>query len=320
MKNVNLLGRGPSLKYLNVLPDSELVVLANDFDTEISQIKELSDYLKKQTIHLVLNMVVHNANGYNAINFFTEFNVVKLIRPYLNGIRVPGSSGQSIPLEENFLGDNHKEFMFQGGLKYPYDYAGTGLAAFAYTMLDTNAEVVNVLGLDFYDNLKLLFKNITTFIKKTTDGEKELASTMKESNKTLMDSLDSLKLMLKISDIKNNLNDLIQETENYQPKNSDDMTIFINNDKIKTLQDEYLKKFKEYLILIPEQQRNIIQQLHEGKITQDEFKQYSESLITKKEEYKIDENHQLIIDNFRKTEQTLDDIKNVYEKFIDGIC
>ena len=152
MKTVTLLGRGPSLQYLNVLPDTELVVLANDFDTEISQIKELSDYLKKQTIHLVLNMVVHNANGYNAINFFTEFNVVKLIRPYLNGIRVPGSSGQSIPLEENFLQDHHKYFMYEGP-KYPYDYAGTGIAAFAYTMLDTQADIVNVIGLDFYDNL-----------------------------------------------------------------------------------------------------------------------------------------------------------------------
>ena len=167
---------------------------------------------------------------------------------------------------------------------------------------------------DFYDNLKLLFKNITIFIKKTTDGEKELASTMKESNKTLNNSLDSLKLMLEISNIKNQLNDLIKDTNNYQPENSDDLTIKINVNKIKTLNNEYSKKFKEYLDLLPEQQRNIIQQLHEGKITQDEFKQYSDSLITKKEEYKIDENHQLIIDNFRKTEQTSDDIKNVYNQ------
>ena len=39
------------------------------------------------------------------------------------------------------------------GPKYPYDYAGTGIAAFAYTMLDTQADIVNVIGLDFYDNL-----------------------------------------------------------------------------------------------------------------------------------------------------------------------
>ncbi len=154
MKTVNLLGRGPSLNYLDVLPDSDLVILANDFDHEITQIKKLHDYLKEQTIHLVLNMVTHNADGYNSINFFTEFNVEKLIRPYLNGIRIPGSSGQSIPLEENFLGNHHKDFMFKDGSKYPYDYAGTGMASFAYSVLDCQADVVNVIGIDFYDNLQ----------------------------------------------------------------------------------------------------------------------------------------------------------------------
>ena len=140
---------------------------------------------------------------------------------------------------------------------------------------------------------------------------------MKDMNNTLGKSLDSLKLMLEISSIKNEMNDLIKETSNHESKNDDDSMIRTKISKIKTLKDEYLKKFKEYLILIPEQQRNIIQQLHEGKITQDEFKQYSESLITKKEEYKIDENHQLIIDNFEKTEQTPDDIEKVYNKFIE---
>ena len=57
MKVVNLLGRGPSLRNLSKLPQSDLVVIANDFDTEISQIQELSDYLKQQTIHLVQEML-----------------------------------------------------------------------------------------------------------------------------------------------------------------------------------------------------------------------------------------------------------------------
>ena len=167
MKVVNLLCKGPSLKHFSKLPESEFVILANDFDGEISQIKEFSDYLKEQTIHLVFNMVVGADVPYNSIGFFTEFNVVKLIRPYLNGIRVPGSSGQNIPLEENFLGDNHKEFMYTEGIKYAYDYAGTGVAAFAYTMLDCEADVVNVIGLDFYDNLNYGEPN---YLVPDTDG------------------------------------------------------------------------------------------------------------------------------------------------------
>jgi len=152
MKIVNLLCKGQSLRQFDKLPESEFVVLANDFDREISHIKPLADYLKNQTIHQVLNMVVGSANGYQTIDFFNIFNVVKLIRPYLEGIRVPGSSGQNIPLEENFLDIHHREFMYTGR-KYPYDYPGTGMAAFAYTILDCSADVINVIGMDFYDNL-----------------------------------------------------------------------------------------------------------------------------------------------------------------------
>ena len=39
---------------------------------------------------------------------------------------------------ETFLGKNHMEFMYTD-LKYPYDYTGTGLAAFAYSLLDCSA-------------------------------------------------------------------------------------------------------------------------------------------------------------------------------------
>jgi DNA-directed RNA polymerase beta' subunit len=170
---------------------------------------------------------------------------------------------------------------------------------------------------DFYDNLKLLFKNIITFIEKTTKSEKELASTWKDTNKTLEKSLDGLNLMLEISDIKNNLNDLIEETKNYQPENSDDLTIMINNQKIETLKIEYKEKYKKYIDLLPDSHKEIIQQFREGKITREQLEQHSNSLISKKEVYKIDEIHQSIINNFEeKKEKTFDDITNVYNQFI----
>ena len=175
MKNINLLCKGPSLKYFNELPNSEFVILANDFDGEISQIKEFSDYLEKQTIHLVINMVLGGANAYHSIDFFNRFNVVELIRPYLEGIREPGSSGQNIPLEENFLGKHHMSFMHKKGDrgKYPYDYAGTGIAAFAYAMLDCSANIVNVIGLDFYDNLNYGMPNYLVPDKEGRDNVRD---------------------------------------------------------------------------------------------------------------------------------------------------
>ena len=59
MKTVNLLGRGPSLKCFNEIPNAEIVVLANDFDREISQIPEFRDYLTKQTIQMNIDMSEH---------------------------------------------------------------------------------------------------------------------------------------------------------------------------------------------------------------------------------------------------------------------
>ena len=172
MKVISLLCKGRSLMEFDKLPDSEFVVLANDFDKEITKIKTLSDYLENQTIHQVLNMTVGGARGYESIDFFNKFNVVKLIRPYLEGIRVPGSSGQNIPLVEHFLGFNHKEFMY-AGRKYEYDYTGTGMGSFAYTMLDCGADVINIVGMDFYDNLNYGISNYLVDCPEGRDFKKD---------------------------------------------------------------------------------------------------------------------------------------------------
>ena len=78
MKTVNLICKGPSLKYLDELGDSEFLILANDLDGEISQVDGFSEYLENKTIHLCLNMVIGGADGYNSIDFFNKFNVTKL--------------------------------------------------------------------------------------------------------------------------------------------------------------------------------------------------------------------------------------------------
>jgi hypothetical protein len=117
-------------------------------------------------------MTIGGANGYHSIDFFNKFNVVKLIRPYLEGIRIPGSSGQNIPLDEHFLGYHHKDFMY-AGRKYAYDYTGTGMGSFAYTMLDCNADVINIVGMDFYDNLNYGVSNYLVDCPEGRDFKKD---------------------------------------------------------------------------------------------------------------------------------------------------
>tara|TARA_R110000796_G_scaffold24193_1_gene69092 strand:+ start:8393 stop:9055 length:663 start_codon:yes stop_codon:yes gene_type:complete len=172
MKVINLLCRGRSLSNFGELLDPQLIVLANDFDRELLKFPSLYEYVFKHKLHLVMNMVIGATSGYHEMNFFQKFNVVKLIRPYTHGIRIPGSSNQNIPLDENFLDDHHKEFMYTGR-KYAYDYAGTGIAAFAYTILDLSADVINIVGMDFYDNLNYGISNYLTPCREGGDYKKD---------------------------------------------------------------------------------------------------------------------------------------------------
>ena len=132
----NVLLRGRSLTEFETLDSPDIVFLVNDMDREID---------------LVFNMVAGAEIGYKRINFFDEFNVTKLIRPYVVGTRY-NDGAQDIPIENTFLDESHIPFMSIGS-KYAYEYPGTGIAAIAYAILDCKFDVVNIVGLDFYDNL-----------------------------------------------------------------------------------------------------------------------------------------------------------------------
>ena len=148
----NVLLRGRSLTEFETLDSPDIVFLVNDMDREVEEVNGLKEYLLDKEINLVFNMVAGADRGYQEIGFFETFNVTKLVRPYVTGDRQPGSSGQSINLPDEFLGEHHKKFMYEGS-KYSYEYPGTGIAAIAYAILDCKFDVVNIVGLDFYDNL-----------------------------------------------------------------------------------------------------------------------------------------------------------------------
>ena len=149
---INILLRGRSLSEFNTLGPADIVFLANDMDREVEEVNGLKEYLLDKEINLVFNMVTGADRGYQEIGFFETFNVTKLVRPYVTGDREPGSSGQRINLPDEFLSEHHKQFMYKG-YKYSYEYPGTGIAGVAYAMLDYKPDVVNIVGLDFYDNL-----------------------------------------------------------------------------------------------------------------------------------------------------------------------
>ena len=149
---INVLLRGRSLSEFNTLGPADIVFLANDMDREVEEVNGFREYLSDKEINLVFNMAAGADSGYHAIGFFETFNVTKLIRPYIADGTQPDSSRQNINLPDEFLSERHKPFMYRGD-KYPYEYPGTGIAGVACAMLDYNSDVVNIVGLDFYDNL-----------------------------------------------------------------------------------------------------------------------------------------------------------------------
>tara|TARA_A100001515_G_scaffold141183_1_gene137828 strand:+ start:1541 stop:2242 length:702 start_codon:yes stop_codon:yes gene_type:complete len=148
---INMLLRGRSLEYYRDIEDEpDIVYLVNDMHREVDSVEGLKDYLLDKNINLTMSLVKGSESGFLKINFFNDFNVTRLIRPYLEGLR---QDEQDIPMKSTFLDNIHIPFM-QIGHKYPYEYPGTGIAAIADAVLTHRPSVLNIVGLDFYDNLR----------------------------------------------------------------------------------------------------------------------------------------------------------------------
>mgnify|MGYP003115063317 CR=1 FL=1 len=150
---INMLLRGKSLKHFEQIKDKpDVVFLVNDMHREIDKVENLREYLLDKDINLVFNFVRNSEIGLKKINFFDEFNVTKLIRPYVVGTR-DDDGAQDIPIENTFLDESHIPFMSIGS-KYAYEYPGSGISGIAYAVLNCKPKVLNIVGLDFYDNLR----------------------------------------------------------------------------------------------------------------------------------------------------------------------
>ena len=159
MKVVTVFARGESAKFIDNLQKTDFTVIANEFGDEIEAFPQIGEYIKDSEVHICCNGWPTELDAYRRINFFEIYNITKLIRPYMHD--EPRVNIQnSCHLPDIFLSDLHKEWMYQRGVnlppdfKYEYSYLSTGTATLAYTVLEVakDGDVVNILGLDFYEN------------------------------------------------------------------------------------------------------------------------------------------------------------------------
>ena len=158
MRVVTVFARGESAKFIDLLEKPNFTVIANEFGDEIEAFPQIGEYIEDSEIHICCNGWPTELDSYRRINFFETYNITKLIRPYMHD--EPRVNIQnSCHLPDIFLSDLHKEWMYQRGVnlppdfKYEYSYPSTGTATLAYTVLEVakDGDVVNILGLDFYE-------------------------------------------------------------------------------------------------------------------------------------------------------------------------
>ena len=159
MKKVCVLGRGKSLLSVETLPDDALYVTVNRFAEELSDIK-ISKKLQAKKLHHISSLSPGELSGMLRSGCFNKFNYEQLVVPYIKET-CPGQIPQFIPGKT--LSDNCKEYMFKrgerpdGNMRYAYSFPTSGLAAVCYATVDLDAEEINIIGIDFYDNIGYAF-------------------------------------------------------------------------------------------------------------------------------------------------------------------
>tara|TARA_Y100000310_G_scaffold326603_1_gene391707 strand:- start:933 stop:1598 length:666 start_codon:yes stop_codon:yes gene_type:complete len=155
MSSVSVLCRGLSLRYINDLPKSDVVVLVNSFGDELEKYTEIVEYINEAEIYLCTSGTAGELDTLHRFGFFEKFNPTRMIRPYLDEISKTHIHLQnSINLTDTFLSDAHKKYMYQiKNYKYPYTYPSSGIAALSYVVLDCDFNNINIIGLDFYETI-----------------------------------------------------------------------------------------------------------------------------------------------------------------------
>ena len=168
-KSVSILARGHSLRYIDKLSESDVVILVNRFGDELNQYPKIVDYIKKSKIYLCISGSAGELDSLNKIGFFKKYNPSKMIRPYLEEISKTSVNLQnSSNLPNTFLSNDHKKYMYQlENYRYPYTYPTSGIAALAYAVLECDFDEVNIIGLDFYE----VKNNSSFYANGDTDGQ-----------------------------------------------------------------------------------------------------------------------------------------------------
>jgi hypothetical protein len=155
MKEVTLLCRGESLKFIDNLPKVNHCILVNSFHFEL-QDKNIHEYVHNCDIvtHVLSVAAFFPYAGANDI--YKTYNFDKIVVPYIREVapRIPNSilniEGINGILPVEYLDDINKKDMISHP-RYAYTSPTSGMDALLYCVNQLKPDIINIIGLDFYD-------------------------------------------------------------------------------------------------------------------------------------------------------------------------
>jgi len=170
MKEVTLLCRGISLGYVGNVPKVDHSVIVNAFHYEAEN-KFVHEYLSAcSTVTHVLSLAAYFPNS-GAGDIYKKYNFDKIVLPYVKEVSPPIPNhffqiqGRDGVLPIKNLDDINKKDMISHP-RYAFTSPSCGLDAFLYVVNELKADIVNIVGLDFYDDTGYL-SNSNGSIKNT---------------------------------------------------------------------------------------------------------------------------------------------------------
>ena len=160
MKQVTLLCRGDSLGYISSVPKVNHSVIVNGFHYEAEN-EFIDEYLSSSsTVTHVLSLGAYFPQS-GAAELYKKYNFDKIILPYVKEVSPPipnhflqieGRDGV-LPVEN--LDDINKKDMISHP-RYAYTSPSSGLDALLYIVNQLKPDEVNIIGMDFYENIGIV--------------------------------------------------------------------------------------------------------------------------------------------------------------------
>jgi len=150
MKSVTLLCRGTSLGYISNVSKVSHSVIVNAFHYEVEN-ESVHKYLSEcSTVTHVLSLGAYFPHA-GANELYNKYNFDKIVVPYIKEVSppIPMELTDILPVEN--LSDINKKDMISTP-RYKYTSPTSGLDALLYVVNELEADEVNIVGMDFYDN------------------------------------------------------------------------------------------------------------------------------------------------------------------------